>query len=500
MSKRTAETLTSASTVAVREDDSMQGITVPHAEAPSTPRSLASAAVLAEAPNFEASEVQYMELRDAGKRLWEVTTAGKKLSDQILTRLQRSDMAGATSLQDSISNLPSFESALGASIWADAEQRVQLCCAKGVSTFLETFITCLCFQSFLQRGVLTAEVPGRWLVGAQDYDDELYLLGVIGAVREMERYAVNRGQDLDLRSVRVCLGVAESLEEVLMQFSFRNSDLRTRFDGVKYCVKRLQSLAYEIDLAHQRAAVTARTAKVPEVEGATAPAGIIPVIDLQFIAGIKMRYDLFDEGREQVMKQSRDVIKNAKNAIYALQRGDYKRADALLVSCAKDATDVHSRIISGYPRLRSGSFSNAMEEFVEALAYRAFRQDKRLLSMTQMQEAATIPFALSLPEYLGGVMDLTGEVGRLAIRSASHGRSARQDVEQCLACVDAVYNFVMAFTELPGGVAKKRNALKSTLTKIEVALYELALLSQGVVSMKVDGEDPNTAEVSSGKA
>merc|ERR1712129_548601 len=106
-----------------------------------------------------------------------------------------------------------------------------------------------------------------------------------------------------------------------------------------------------------------------------------------------------------------------------------------------------------------------MEEFAEALAYRAFRQDKRLLSMTQMQEAAAIPFQFTLPEYLGGVMDLTGEVGRLAIRSASRGRSARRDVEQCLACVDAVDNFVMAFTDLPSGIAKKNKC-------IEVYAYE----------------------------
>merc|ERR1719362_414527 len=283
MSKRTAQTLTACAAAAEREEDPMQGITVPLAETPFKPRRLASAAVLAEAPSFESSVAQYTELKTAGKRLLEVTTAGKQLSDRILILLQRSDMAGASSLQKSIGQLPSFESALGASIWANAEQRVQLCWTNGVSTFLEAFITCLCFQSFLQRGVLTAEVPGRWLVGSKDLDDELYLLGVIGAAREMERYAVNRGQDLDLRSIRVCLGAAQSLEEVLMQFSFRNSDLRVRFDGVKYCVKRLESLAYEIDLAQQRAAVIAERAEAPEMKDIVAPTGTPPVIDLRLL-------------------------------------------------------------------------------------------------------------------------------------------------------------------------------------------------------------------------
>merc|ERR1719401_2033859 len=76
-------------------------------------------------------------------------------------------------------------------------------------------------------------------------------------------------------------------------------------------------------------------------------------------------------------------------------------------------------------------------------------------------------------------MDLTGEVGRLAIRRASRGREAQSDIEVCLACVDAVYEGMQVLPYLPGKLNKKMGPLKSTLAKIEGALYELALLSQG---------------------
>merc|ERR1719401_1201883 len=77
-------------------------------------------------------------------------------------------------------------------------------------------------------------------------------------------------------------------------------------------------------------------------------------------------------------------------------------------------------------------------------------------------------------------MDLTGEVGRLAIRSTQRGRRAVGEVELCLACVDAVHTGAKALPYLPMGLGKKMGALRGTLGKIEGALYELALLSQGL--------------------
>ncbi|OLQ00456.1 hypothetical protein AK812_SmicGene16906 [Symbiodinium microadriaticum] len=97
--------------------------------------------------------------------------------------------------------------------------------------------------------------------------------------------------------------------------------------------------------------------------------------------------------------------------------------------------------------------------------------------METLQQATGLSFELTIPEYLGGLMDLTGEVGRLAIRKASAGREAVGDVEKCLACVEGVFQGVQDLVYLPGGVGKKMGALRSTLLKIEGVLYELALLS-----------------------
>jgi len=302
--------------------------------------------------------------------------------------------------------------------------------------------------------------------GIEDQDDERYLLG---ASRELERYAVNRGQALDLRSIRLCLTTCTCLEQALMQFDFRNGDLRRRFDGVKYCVKRLENLAYEVDLAHQRAAATARVEDSKEVGPAkeTGPAqaettqdespesASKSVLDLQKLEQIKERYDRFDGMREQVLKRARDMIKGAKNAVYSLQRSDFNRADDVLQQCAKDANEIHVELVGVSPTLRGGLFSASLEEMGEALAHRAFRKEKALLGSIELQTLSGLNFKLASHEYLGALMDLTGEVGRLAIRSASRGREAVPDVELCLACVDSVYTGLQELPYLPAGLGKK---------------------------------------------
>jgi len=287
------------------------------------------------------------------------------------------------------------------------------------------------------------------------------------------------------------------LEQALMQFDFRNSEVRRRFDGIKYAVKKLETLAYEVDLAKKRAAAASGAAIDGQTEEPPAKRakveGEATAIDIKILQGIKERYDHFDRLREQTYKRSRDVLKNAKNAIFALQRDDFKKADTMLSQCAKDAGSIFKEIIARSPSLRSGAFGAALEELVEALGYRAFRREKRLLGRSDLQEASGLPFSFTLPEYLGGVMDLTGEVGRLAVRSASRGRAACGDVERCLACVDTVYSGLQELPHLPATLGKKMATLKVTLTKIEGILYELALLSQGGLSVRAPapGADPD---------
>lgn len=482
----------------------MSGIQAPQALRPCAPKP-PSLGRLKGAPSFQEHAAELELMQATGRELQDMANSGKRLVQAATTRLQHGDVEGAVSTLEELGKLRSPREVMGEDLWADPVRRLRLCEANQVAWFMQGHLQCLTLMSFFQRGVLAPKVPDSCRIGIADQDDERYLLGILDALRELERYAVNRGQALDLESIRVCLAAAQCLEQALMQFDFRNSELRRRFDGVKYSVRKFENLAYEVDLALQRAAAAAAAAAASaaastRVEGAEAASvdaaasaqaapekgqdpGEVPsavAIDLPALAAVKFSYDKFDAMREIVIKRSRDVLKAAKNSIYALQRSDFRKADAELKQCAKEASAIHEELVVQTPTLRGGLFSAALEEMAEALAFRAFRREQRLLGRAEMQAESGLSFPMALHEYLGGLMDLTGEVGRQAIKSTQKGRKATGEVELCLACVDAVHTGARDLPYLPMGLGKKMGGLRGTLAKIEGALYELALLSQGL--------------------
>eukprot|EP00933_Yihiella_yeosuensis_P031791 TRINITY_DN25410_c0_g1_i2.p1 TRINITY_DN25410_c0_g1~~TRINITY_DN25410_c0_g1_i2.p1 ORF type:complete len:566 (-),score=114.01 TRINITY_DN25410_c0_g1_i2:76-1734(-) len=460
-------------------------------EVPSRPQPPCSSTTFA-SPDFSGSLRELDEVKQAQDKLKEVTATGRQLCYVACARLQRGDFEGAQEALDQISKLPGIVESIGPGLADNLEARLRICQEGNVGWFLQIYIQSLGLFAFLRSGRLHPEVPEIWRTGITDFDDESYLLGLIGTLRELERYAVNRGQYLDLRSVRLCLCLAIGLEEALMQFNFRNSALRQRFDGVKYAVKKMESLVYEIDLARQRAGsddtdeLSEAAVEYPE---ATSINEKLPV---GLLSEVKLRYDHFDSQREEVMKKSRDVIKAAKNAIYALHREDWKKADSELKAAAAQANEIYENLAKDSPILRSGFFSAALEELAEALAYREYRSETKLLSLPDLQACSGLAFSLTLPEYLGGIMDLTGEVGRVAIRSASQGKKGKDEIEACLACVEAVYDSIQILPYLPDSLGKKIGPLKNTMSKIEQVLYELALLSQGV--KRSIGSEPSREE------
>eukprot|EP00913_Durusdinium_trenchii_P023678 g22242.t1 len=170
----------------------------------------------------------------------------------------------------------------------------------------------------------------------------------------------------------------------------------------------LETIVYEVDLALQRHSAASGPAEAPKRTRSAEPDGeaLVKAVDLGLLNSIKERYDNFTDMREQVIKRSRDIGKGAKNAVYALQRADYPKAEVYLSHCAKEASTTFKDFISAAPNLRPVGFSAALEEMAEAAA-------------------SGLLFELTLQEYLGGILDLTGEVGRLAIRQATQGREAQ---------------------------------------------------------------------------
>ena len=77
-------------------------------------------------------------------------------------------------------------------------------------------------------------------------------------------------------------------------------------------------------------------------------------------------------------------------------------------------------ILEANPTLRTGSYTNAVEEYAEARVFLGFLAEKRLMSVAELSDK----MALTIDEYLGGVLDFTGRKEGAAVYK---GKSVRLD-------------------------------------------------------------------------
>ena len=90
-------------------------------------------------------------------------------------------------------------------------------------------------------------------------------------------------------------------------------------------------------------------------------------------------------------------------------------------------------------------------------------------------------------EYLGGVLDFTGELNRIAVARAT--LRDKEAVLQARDVVEALQGQFLRFDLRNGALRKKYDALKYTLKKLENTLYELSLTESGRLLTKPEGGD-----------
>lgn len=181
--------------------------------------------------------------------------------------------------------------------------------------------------------------------------------------------------------------------------------------------------------------------------------------------GISQDMKAYDEKRETVIQKSREIQKLSKQAIFSIHRSDIAQADERL-DRARSVYDELSHLVVEQPSLRSGSFSNSLEEYCEAVIFRQYVQDHTMLV------PADVPMA-NTEEYLGGLLDFTGELNRWAIARATQRDTAA--VQHARDCVDTIMGCFLRLDLRNGQIRKKYDALKYTLKKLENTLYELSL-------------------------
>jgi predicted translin family RNA/ssDNA-binding protein len=78
--------------------------------------------------------------------------------------------------------------------------------------------------------------PRRYLGGCLDFTGELGRLAVLKATRR------------DVRAVERIRDILDEFYAQLINFDFRNGALRKKYDALKYAVKKVETLMYELSL------------------------------------------------------------------------------------------------------------------------------------------------------------------------------------------------------------------------------------------------------------
>jgi len=201
--------------------------------------------------------------------------------------------------------------------------------------------------------------------------------------------------------------------------------------------------------------------------------------DSEFEA-LRNEMNAYNEKRDVIIKNSRDVTKLSKHAIFALHRKDFDKAETQLKDALAKAMEL-SPIIEEEPTLRKGSFAGGIEEYCEGRIFQHFLQTGNLLKKSE------IPIA-NMNEYLGGILDFTGELNRYAVLAATDRNIP--EVKRCKEIVDKLFEAFLQFDFRNGFMRKKFDSLKYTLKKMENLLYDLSLSQSLFQSAGGDNNEP----------
>ncbi|KAI9993919.1 hypothetical protein PInf_016441 [Phytophthora infestans] len=197
---------------------------------------------------------------------------------------------------------------------------------------------------------------------------------------------------------------------------------------------------YPVEEAHETGPTEVK-AEVP-IMGASSPLGSLMLHRQDFI-DMNQELHEYDEMREKIIKRSREILKSSKQAIFALHRSDTAEALRMLGDAEK-----------------------------------------------------VIP---ELNEYLGGVVDFTGELMRYAVVKAT----AREvdEVKRCKDMVEAISGELIQFDFRNGPLRRKFDSVKYNLRKLENTLYELSLVTNSGLKFQTHSmqETPATSTRDNGE-
>jgi translin len=186
------------------------------------------------------------------------------------------------------------------------------------------------------------------------------------------------------------------------------------------------------------------------------------MIDKTIFEKLKKEIEERDLLREKLIVNSRPVMKESKQAIYALHRDNIDEAKEKL-ALAKEGIKALSEYASD--AASTGAYSQALQEYAEAATYFYYVTEDRLVSPEEIN--------VDGENYLLGLTDLTGELARRAVFSVVSEKY--DEIKKIQEFVEVIYNNFMEFELRNSELRKKSDSIKWNMKKIEEIMYDLKI-------------------------
>lgn len=187
------------------------------------------------------------------------------------------------------------------------------------------------------------------------------------------------------------------------------------------------------------------------------------ILDQSIVKWIRKESEKAETVHRAVIPISADALHAAKRAIFALHRGDQKKAEELLANAKSLLQQIEKKGTQALVQ-SEGSYRAAVEEYVEAALFFQFLKKGMIGAIPNL----TIPYE----SYLAGMSDVVGEILRYVVNEASDQK--KEEVQKGKRMAEAIVG-VLVDMNLTGYLRTKFDQAKQSLRKIEYIAFELAL-------------------------
>lgn len=179
---------------------------------------------------------------------------------------------------------------------------------------------------------------------------------------------------------------------------------------------------------------------------------------------LKKHFEKLEQDRLRLQRLANDAQRLAKQAIFALQRGDTEKSCSLLQESERILLQ-GKKLIAHESRLESeGAWRPALEEYCEAFMFFGVVQGKTFLPPRKLTDDPGI--------LIGGLSDLIGELVRYGIKAATEHEAKK--FKQLFNTAERLTEFLTTLN-LTGALRSKGDAARQHLRRLEEIRYDLSL-------------------------